>query len=94
MGIGLGEAALVLFIAFGVVGPDDLPKVARTIAGWIRTIRQVMKEISGSMGQELDSVIPAVPAEACSGPMTERERIQRQVLASAAQEKTAAPDSQ
>ncbi len=89
MGIGLGEAALILVIAFGVVGPDDLPKVTRTIAGWVRTIRQAMKELSGSLEQELDGGEMAAAAGACGAPLSERERIQRQVLASAAQEKAA-----
>ena len=90
MGLGLGEAALILVIAFGVVGPDDLPKVVRTIAGWIRTIRQAMKEVGGSLEQGLETGSGSVAAMALpNAALSERERVQRQVLASAAQETTA-----
>ena len=30
MGIGLGEFVIVLLVAFIVVGPEDLPKVAQS----------------------------------------------------------------
>ncbi|MBR0164335.1 MAG: twin-arginine translocase TatA/TatE family subunit [Lachnospiraceae bacterium] len=37
--IGFGELVILLLIAFVIVGPDDLPKVARTLAKGIRYLR-------------------------------------------------------
>ena len=34
MSIGIGEILLVLVVGFVVVGPEDLPKVAR---GWLKS---------------------------------------------------------
>ena len=54
MGIGLGEFVIVLLVAFIVVGPEDLPKVARTLARWVKTARKTMKEISGTFEEDLE----------------------------------------
>ena len=40
MGLGAGELALILVIAYVVVGPEDMVKLARTLA---RTLRQLRK---------------------------------------------------
>ena len=37
--IGLGELVILLLIAFVVVGPEDLPKVARALAKILRSMR-------------------------------------------------------
>ena len=39
MGLGLGEIILILILAFVVVGPDDLPKVARWLGRQVRRLR-------------------------------------------------------
>ena len=43
MGLGAGELVLILVIAYVVVGPEDMAKLARTLA---KTIRQ-FKKMSG-----------------------------------------------
>ena len=37
--IGFGELLIILLIAFVIVGPDDLPKVARALGRGIRYLR-------------------------------------------------------
>lgn len=54
MGIGLGEFVIVLLVAFIIVGPEDLPKVARTLARWVKAARKTMKDISGSFEEDLE----------------------------------------
>jgi sec-independent protein translocase protein TatB len=39
MSLGIGEIILILVIAFVVVGPEDLPKVARGLARALKQIR-------------------------------------------------------
>lgn len=53
LSIGFGEIILILLIAFLVVGPEDLPKVARTLAQWIKKIRIMMKDVNKSFESEL-----------------------------------------
>lgn len=50
MSLGLGELILILLIAFVVVGPEDLPKVARGLA---RALKQIRVLFAG-MKEELD----------------------------------------
>lgn len=53
LSIGFGEIIMILLIAFVVVGPEDLPKVARTLARWIKKIRTMMKDINKSFESEM-----------------------------------------
>lgn len=43
--IGFGELVVILLVAFLVVGPKDLPKLARTLAKGIRKLRRLMGEL-------------------------------------------------
>ena len=52
--IGMAEIILLLLIAFIVVGPDDLPKVARALGRFVRYVRNIIKEIKRETG--LDEV--------------------------------------
>ena len=54
LSIGLGEIFVVLLVAFFVVGPEDLPKIARTLAIWVKKIRTTMKELTTSFENELE----------------------------------------
>jgi Tat protein translocase TatB subunit len=54
MRIGLVEFVIVLLVAFIIVGPEDLPKVARTLARWVKAARKTMKDISGSFEEDLE----------------------------------------
>lgn len=50
--IGMMEFVLLLIIAFVVVGPKDLPKVARFIARAIRYVKEMSREIIASLNLE------------------------------------------
>ncbi|MGN0306740.1 MAG: Sec-independent protein translocase protein TatB [Lachnospiraceae bacterium] len=55
--IGFGELVVILLIAFLVVGPKDLPKLARGLAKGIKSLKKMMGELN-------EAVIP-VKEEAC-----------------------------
>ena len=52
--IGMTEIILLLLIAFLVVGPKDLPKVARAIGRFVRYVREMIEEVKRETG--LDEV--------------------------------------
>ena len=48
--IGFSELIIVLLIAFLVVGPKDLPKVARWLGRMVRKLRQMIQEVKKETG--------------------------------------------
>lgn len=48
--IGMMELVLILLVAFLVVGPKDLPKVARWIARQIKNLRKLVREVKKETG--------------------------------------------
>ena len=48
--IGMMELLVVLLVAFLVVGPQDLPKVARWIARQIKSLKKLIREIKKETG--------------------------------------------
>ena len=48
--IGAGEILVVLVVAFVIVGPDDLPKVARWLGRQVRRLRTVIRDIKVETG--------------------------------------------
>lgn len=48
--LGFSELILILLVAFLIVGPKDLPKVARTIGRWVRTLRSKLTELKDETG--------------------------------------------
>lgn len=48
--IGAGEILLVLVVAFVIVGPDDLPRVARWLGRMVRKLRTLIKDIKAETG--------------------------------------------
>ena len=59
--LGWQEFFLIATIAVVVVGPKDLPKVIRTVVGWIRKVRSMARDFQGSIEEvareaELDEV--------------------------------------
>lgn len=53
--IGTAELIMILLVAFLVVGPKDLPKVARAIARGVKFLRNLFKEFQEETG--LDEAI-------------------------------------
>lgn len=59
--LGWQEFFLIATIAVVVVGPKDLPKVIRTIVGWVRKVRSMARDFQGSIEEvareaELDEI--------------------------------------
>lgn len=52
--IGLGKVMIVLVVAFVIVGPDDLPKVAVWLGKQLRKLRLILRDIKTETG--LDEV--------------------------------------
>nr|MBR4281437.1 twin-arginine translocase TatA/TatE family subunit [Clostridia bacterium] len=48
--LGMMEIVLVLAVAFLVVGPKDLPKVARWLARQIKSLKKIIREIKKETG--------------------------------------------
>lgn len=48
--IGMMELLLVLLVAFLVVGPKDLPKVARWIARQVKSVKRLIRDIKKETG--------------------------------------------
>ena len=48
--IGLGEIVIVLVVAFVIVGPDDLPRVARWLGRNLRKLRLFIRDIKKETG--------------------------------------------
>lgn len=48
--VGMAEIILLLLIAFVVVGPKDLPKVARALGRFVRYIRKMVEEVKRETG--------------------------------------------
>ena len=62
--IGMTELILLLLIAFVVVGPQDLPKVARALGRGVRYLRNLVREIKRETGfDELDGEIKGIRRE-------------------------------
>ena len=70
--IGFAELLLVLIIAYVIVGPKDLPKVARWLGRMVRYARQLIKDLKPDIilsayasGNDEDNaivdVLPMVP---------------------------------
>lgn len=54
MSIGFGELIVILCVAFFVVGPEDLPKVARAVARLIKSIRSITSEATQELEKNLE----------------------------------------
>ena len=48
--IGFAELMLILLVAFVVVGPRDLPKIAASLGRGVRTIKKFLQEFQDETG--------------------------------------------
>jgi Tat protein translocase TatB subunit len=51
-GIGLGELIVILIVALVIVGPGDLPKVARAIGRILKSARKAVRELGETVDIE------------------------------------------
>ena len=62
--IGGAELIVILLIAFVVVGPKDLPKIARALGRFVRYIREMIEEVKRETGiDELEDEFKAVSTD-------------------------------
>lgn len=50
LNIGFAELLLILIVAYVIVGPKDLPKVARWLARLVKKARQLLREVREEVG--------------------------------------------
>lgn len=80
MSIGFGEILVILLICFLVVGPNDLPKVARGIAKFVKKTRIAMRDISKTFEDELELDEVKKSSEQFKKVNSEFEKVQQDVL--------------
>ncbi len=51
--IGFGELAMVMVVALLVVGPERLPRLARTVGLWLGKGRKFVREVKADIDREL-----------------------------------------
>lgn len=83
--IGFLELIVVLLVAFLIVGPKDLPKVARWIARQIKSIRRMVNELKKETGwdefaRELKSAGDEVKSAVKDADVTEELRETKQAV--------------
>lgn len=62
--IGGAELIVILLIAFVVVGPKDLPKIARALGRFVRYIRSIVEEVKRETGlDELSKDLKTVQSD-------------------------------
>lgn len=61
LNIGPQELLLILIVALVIVGPQRLPQLARSLAGFLRSLRAAQDEMRRTVNEVLD---PAVIADA------------------------------
>ena len=55
-GIGIPELIVILVIAGLVMGPQRIQQVARTLGKWTTQLRQVSRQFTAQLNQELDAL--------------------------------------
>lgn len=91
MSIGIGEILLVLLICFFVVGPDDLPKVVRTLAKGYKKLRTAMKDITKTVEEDLGAEEIKDTSQEIKKVNSEFARAQEEVLRHALSSEDKAP---
>lgn len=54
MSIGIGEIIIILIVAFVFVGPDNLPKIAKTFGKVVNKYKSTIKDVKKEMDLEID----------------------------------------
>jgi sec-independent protein translocase protein TatB len=62
LGIGPFEIALVLLIAFIVLGPDRIPGVMRQLGTWVRQLRELTNNITRDYGTDIQQLTGEITA--------------------------------
>jgi sec-independent protein translocase protein TatB len=62
LGIGPFEIALVVLIAFIVLGPDRIPGVMRQLGTWVRQLRELTNNITRDYGTDIQQLTGEITA--------------------------------
>lgn len=52
MSLGLGELVVVFIVAYVIVGPENLPKVAKTLAKSLRQLKSILTGVTDELKLE------------------------------------------
>lgn len=79
MGLGAGELILILVIAYVVVGPQDMGKLARTLGKTVRQLKKLSADLKAEAGGGLElpsigdlSVDPKIMKKTAGGSVEKR----------------------
>jgi sec-independent protein translocase protein TatB len=77
--LGWSEMAIILLVALIVIGPKDLPRVARTVGQWVGKARAMAREFQNSLEDmareaELDKVKDEIEKASRFNPKREIEK--------------------
>jgi len=62
-GIGTSEILIILLIALLVLGPKEIPKVARTLARGMRELQRAKDELRQTLDKEMEEESPKYKTE-------------------------------
>lgn len=62
LGIGPFEIALVVLIAFIVLGPDRIPEVMRQLGKWVRQLRELTNNVTRDYGSDIQQLTGEITA--------------------------------
>jgi Tat protein translocase TatB subunit len=74
-GIGTSEILIILLIALLVLGPDEIPKIARTLGRGMREIERAKNELRDSIQFEMDEKDTPQKASAEEDVNAEKEKV-------------------
>lgn len=72
LNIGPQELLLILIVALVIVGPQRLPQLARSLAGFLRSLRAAQDEMRRTVNDVLD---PAIVADATQDMRRARDEV-------------------
>ncbi len=62
-GLGFGELLVVLVIALIFLGPDKIPKTARTVGKWVHELKHSLDDIKEAFEKDVKQTTKPVPSE-------------------------------
>ncbi|TGY76297.1 Sec-independent protein translocase TatB, partial [Cellulomonas shaoxiangyii] len=80
LGINGGELLILLLVAALVIGPERLPAYAEQLAGWVRRLRDVVRDTRQRVDEELGDVAGDVDWAALDPRRYDPRRIVRDAL--------------
>lgn len=80
LGINGGELLILLLVAALVIGPERLPAYAEQLAGWVRRLRDVVRDTRRRVDDELGDVAGEVDWAALDPRRYDPRRIVRDAL--------------